>query len=154
MKPFVRLLRKQLYAVEPRHIMGLVGRQLRVVGGLLHAVSILCWLQWSVSWEHTLNQSASCLFQRRHDIGQILWQINLKVLCMLLGSESWYGVILKISDDYYGKIICLVCFAFIVYVECMPLGGGGGVVVVGGDSPICHSFLYRLKWDIVIFGTS
>jgi len=28
----------------------------------------------------------------------------------------------------------------------MPLGGGGGGgVVAGGDSPVCHSFLYRLK---------
>jgi hypothetical protein len=39
----------QLYAVEPWHIMGLVGRQLKAAGGLLHAGTVLCWLQWPVS---------------------------------------------------------------------------------------------------------
>jgi hypothetical protein len=39
----------QLYAVEPGHVMGLVGRQFRGVGGLLHAVTVLSWLQWAVS---------------------------------------------------------------------------------------------------------
>lgn len=39
----------QLYVVESWHIMGLVGRQLRGVGGLLHAATVLCWLQWAVS---------------------------------------------------------------------------------------------------------
>jgi hypothetical protein len=64
--------------------------------------------------------------------------------CILLFSESCYVVTIKISNHYYGKIICLVCFAFVVYVECMPLGGGGGSGG-GGDSPMCHSFL-ELKY--------
>jgi hypothetical protein len=58
-------------------------------------------------------------------------------------------VILKISNHYCGKIIYLVCFAFVAYVKCMPLGGhgcgGGGGVGGGGDSPIFHSFLYLLN---------
>jgi len=52
-------------------------------------------------------------------------------------------VTLKISTYYYGKIICFVCFAFVAYVQCMPLGGGGGGG--GGGSPICHSFQYLLN---------
>jgi len=46
---FCQLVHMQLYAVEPGHVMGLIGRQLRGVGGLLPAATVQCWLQWAVS---------------------------------------------------------------------------------------------------------